>query len=146
MMRLRLTILMIFVFSGHLSAQPYEHAVGIKAGYSSGIVYKFFPDRGGAVEGQALYNKHGFQFTALYGHHFTPYAKRRLYYYAGFGPYAGDWNEAFALGAAICIGSEFVFRQAPLSLGLEWKPMINLYKSFGYAIPDIAMTVKVVLN
>ena len=137
---------MFFVFSGYLSAQPYEHAVGIKAGYSSGVVYKLFLDKGAALEGQALYNKHGFQFTALYEYHFTPYAKRRLYYYAGFGPYGGEWDEEFALGAAVCIGSEFVFRKAPLTMGLEWKPMINLYRIFDYAIPDIAMTVKVVLN
>lgn len=137
---------MIFVFSGYLSAQPYERAVGIKAGYSSGIVYKLFLDNSIALEGQALYNNHGFQFTALYEYHFMPYAKRRLYYYAGFGPHGGEWDEEFALGAAICLGSEFVFRQAPLTLGLEWKPMINLYKSFDYAIPDLAVTVKVVLN
>jgi hypothetical protein len=146
MKRLKPTILLFFIFSGCLSAQPYEHAVGIKAGYSSGIVYKLFPDKSYALEGQALYNNHGFQFTALYEYHFTPYSKKRLYYYGGAGPYAGNWNDEFALGAAICLGSEFVFRQAPLTLGLEWKPMINLYKSFDYAIPDIAVTVKVVLN
>jgi hypothetical protein len=137
---------MVFIFAGYLFAQPYENAVGIKAGYSSGIVYKYFPDKSYALEGQALYNNHGFQFTALYEYHLPPYAKRRLYLYTGFGPHGGEWNDEFALGAAICLGSEFVFRQAPLSLGLEWKPMINLYKSFDYAIPDIAVTVKVVLN
>jgi hypothetical protein len=146
MMRIKVTLLMLFILFGALSGQPYEHAVGIKAGYSSGIVYKLFPDRSFALEGQALYNNHGFQFTALYEYHFMPYAKRRLYYYVGFGPHGGEWDNEFALGAAVCLGTEFVFRQAPLSLGLEWKPMVNLYKRFDYAIPDLAVTVKVVLN
>ena len=49
-----------------LSAQPYEHSVGVRAGYSSGIVYKaFFRHRPTAIEGGLLYNRHGFSLNAL---------------------------------------------------------------------------------
>ena len=129
-----------------VGAQPYEHAIGIKAGYSSGIMYKMYADRNGVLSGQALYNRHGFQFTALYDYQYTPYARKRLYYYAGGGVYAGDWEDEFALGIALSLGGEFVFRKAPLIAGLEWKPMVNLYKSIGYAVPDFALTVKVILQ
>lgn len=146
MIRLRFTLFIFFITTSFVAAQPYEHAVGIKAGYSSGVVYKLFLDKKGALEGQALYNSHGFQFTALYEYQFTPYAKKRLFYFAGVGPHAGNWDEEFALGVALNLGAEFVFWKTPLIMGLEWKPMVNLYKVSGYAIPDIALTVKVVLN
>ncbi|MEX0982752.1 MAG: hypothetical protein WD577_14060 [Bacteroidales bacterium] len=146
MIRLRCILLIFFITTGFLTAQPYEHAVGIKAGYSSGVVYKLFLDKNGVLDGQALYNSHGFQFTALYAYQFTPYAKKRLFYFAGVGPHGGNWDEEFALGVALNLGAEFVFRKAPLVMGLEWKPMVNLYKVSGYAIPDIGIAVKVVLN
>lgn len=146
MIRLRCILFIFFITTGFLIAQPYEHAVGIKAGYSSGVVYKLFLDKNGVLDGQALYNSHGFQLSALYGYQFTPYAKKRLFYFAGLGPYGGNWDEEFALGVALNLGAEFVLRKAPLVMGLEWKPMFNLYKVSDYAIPDIALSVKVVLN
>lgn len=133
-------------FQGTLDAQPYRNAVGVRAGYSSGLTFKHFTDREFMAEGMALFNRDGFQFTALYGYQFTPYAKERLYYYAGGGLHAGNWEEEFALGAAIAVGSEFAFRQAPVIIGLEWKPMINFYRVFDFTIPDIAITFQVSLN
>ncbi len=139
-------LLLFFFISSPGETQPYEHAIGVKAGYSSGIIYKMFADKSRVVSGQALYNNHGFQFTALYEYQFTPYAKKRLYYYMGAGIHAGDWEEAFAAGIAFSLGSEFVFRKAPLTTGLEWKPMINIYRLTEIAVPDIALTVKVILQ
>ena len=148
-MRIKRIVYLLLILSFNtviVVAQPYEHAIGIKAGYSSGVIYKMFADRNGALSGQALYNNHGFQFTALYDYQYTPYARKRLYYYAGGGVYAGNWEEEFALGIALSLGSEFIFRKAPLIAGLQWKPMVNLYKTFDYAVPDIALTVKVILQ
>lgn len=133
-------------FQGILFAQPYKNAVGARAGYSSGITFRHFVDREILVAGLALYNQHGFQFTALYEYQFSPYAKKRLYYYGGAGLHAGNWDEEFALGAAVAVGSEFVFRKAPVIIGLEWKPMINFYRIFDFAIPDLAVTFRVSLD
>jgi len=136
----------MLLFQGVLFAQPYKNAVGVRAGYSSGITFRHSIDREFLAEGLALYNRHGFQFTALYGYQFTPYAKERLYYYGNAGLHIGNWEEDFALGAAIAVGSEFVFRDAPVIIGLEWKPMINIYRILDYGIPDIAVTLRVSLN
>jgi len=126
--------------------EPYRHAAGIRAGYSSGLTYKLFIDRNINIDVQALYNKFGFQLTAMYEYQFSPYGKQRLQYYAGIGPHGGNWDSEPALGAAVVVGLEFVFRKAPVVLGVEWKPAINLYKAFGYAIPDFGVTAKVVLK
>ncbi len=140
-----ISILLLMITVGS-QAQPYRNAVGVKAGFSSGVVFKHFTDKRIALEGQALYNPFGFQFTALYEYQFTPYAKERLYYYAGGGLHSGNWSDEFAVGAALLIGSEFAFRKAPLIIGLEWKPMINFFRIFDYGPADLALTVKVDLN
>ena len=146
--KILLSIVSFLFLLGHpnLIAQAYENAVGVKAGYSSGVVFKHFTDRDFALEGQALYNPLGFQVTVLYEYQFTPHPKERLHYYFGGGIHSGNWENEFALGVAALAGSEYVFRKAPLVLGLEWKPMFNIYKVSDFAIPDIALTVKVTLN
>ncbi len=137
----------LFIITGSLSmAQPYDNSVGVKIGYSTGIVFKHFSDDEFAFEAQALYNNRGFQLSALYEYQFSPHPKERLYYFAGAGLHGGNWENEFALGAALLAGSEYVFRKAPVILGLEWKPMINFYKQTDLVLPDIAVTAKVKLN
>lgn len=146
MKKLLFTGIITLLLQGTLNAQPYRTAVGVRAGYSSGLTFRHFVDREFMAEGMVLYNRHGFQFTGLYGYQFSPYAKERLYYYGGAGLHAGNWEEEFALGAAIAVGSEFAFRKAPVIIGLEWKPMINVYRVFGFSIPDFALTLQVSLH
>jgi len=81
----------------------------------------------------ALFNLTGFQFTALAEYQFSPYDKKRVYYYAGAGPYYGNWDDETAIGAAIVLGAEYVYRQVPLTMGIEWKPLVNLYSNFKLA-------------
>lgn len=146
MKRLLYIGLLWLLCQGTLAAQPYKNAVGVRAGFSSGITFKHYINREFMAEGKALYNRYGFQFNALYGYQFSPYAKERLYYYASGGLHIGNWEEEFALGAAITVGSEFVFRKAPVIIGIEWKPMINVHRVFDFSIPDFAVTLQVPLN
>lgn len=145
MKKLIANLIGIILFAS-LAAQPYENAAGIKAGYSTGIVFKHFANRDFALEAQALYNTHGFQITALYEYQFTPHPKERLQYFVGAGALGGNWDDEFSAGVAAILGTEFIFRKAPLILGLEWKPMLSIYKPLDIAIPDIGLTAKVILN
>ncbi len=141
-----LLIILAVLFSAVLNAQAYKNAAGIRAGYSSGLNYRHLAYRGMLYEGQALFNPTGFQFVALAGFQFTPHDKKRVYYYAGAGPYYGNWDGETAVGVALELGAEYVFRQVPLTMGVEWKPMVNLYKDFNYIIPDFGVTVRLVIN
>lgn len=144
---MRFIIPLLFMgMSAALVAQPYTNAVGVKAGYSSGILFKHFFEDEFSLEGQALYNPKGFQVNGLMAYQFSPYPKERLQYYAGGGVYGGDWDGELAIGLGVVMGSEYVFRNTPLVIGLEWKPSINLFRSFDTALPDIGLTVKVTLN
>lgn len=145
--KLAALIICFSLFAVSIIAQPtYNNAVGVKAGFSSGLLFKHFVQRNNAIDVQALYNQFGFQISSLYDYQFSPYGKERLQYYAGIGPYAGNWSGDFSIGAAALLGSEFIFHNAPVILGLEWKPMLNIYKQFYFAFPDFAMTIKIVLN
>lgn len=128
------------------TAQPYRSAVGIRGGYSSGFTFKYFVERDFALDVQAVYNEHGFQFHGLYDYQFSPYNRERLYYYAGAGAYGGNWQDELALGLAAAAGAEFAFWSAPVSIGLEWRPNLNLYKVFDYALFDFALHFRVMLN
>ena len=146
-------ILFIVLTAASLQAQPYENAAGIRAGYSSGLNFKHITDDNLVIEGDGLYNRHGFQFTGVLAYQFSPYDKKRLYYYVGGGVFGGNWIEDVfvgakeaSVGAALVVGSEYVFREIPLTIGLEWKPMVSIFKTFHYAIPDIGLTVRFVIN
>jgi len=145
-LRVALIVALITLAASGADGQPYTNGVGIRAGYSSGVVFRHFTDKEIALEGQALYNPFGFQITGLFEYQFSPYAKERLYYYAGAGLHSGNWSDEFSVGAAVIAGTEFVFRKAPLVIGLEWKPMINFYRVFDFGPADLAITAKVSLN
>ena len=140
------TCILLFLTTNMHAQSPYSNAVGVRAGYSSGLSFKHFVSSDFALDAMAVYNQHGFQVSLLYAYQFSPYGKERLQYYAGLGPHAGNWSDEFAIGAAALAGAEFIFRKAPLILGMEWKPMINIFKQFDYGLPDFAVTFKVILN
>ncbi|MCF8224863.1 MAG: hypothetical protein K9J30_03175 [Bacteroidales bacterium] len=144
--RILSTVVIAFVVSVTSFGQPYKNAAGIKAGYSSGFVFKHFLNHNFVLDGQALYNARGFQFSAFYGYQFSPYDKERLYYYWGAGAFAGSWENDRSIGIALNAGSEFVFRQAPVAVGVEWKPMFNIYRNMDLGLVDFALTVKVILK
>lgn len=114
-----------------LTAQPYEHSVGVRAGYSSGIVYKaFFRHRPTAIEGGLLYNQHGFNLSALVEYHPEVFRNKRIQVYVGGGVFGGEWDEEFSLGIAGVVGIEYILRDLPLSFSADWKPMLNIFKDF----------------
>lgn len=138
-------IILILVWGSTLciSAQPYEHSVGIRAGYSSGISYKgFFRYKMAAIEASMLYNRHGFNLNALYEYHLEPFRNKRLLVYLGGGAFGGGWENELSLGIAGIAGIEYTVRDLPLNFSLDWKPMLNLYRSFEYDLLDIGISVR----
>jgi hypothetical protein len=135
--------LMICGSSMHLSAQPYEHSVGIRAGYSSGISYKgFLLHRMSAIEASILYNRHGFSLNGLYEYHLEPFRNKRLLVYLGGGAFGGSWNEEFSLGIAGLAGIEYTLRDLPLNFSADWKPMLNVYRDFEHDLLDFGVSIR----
>ncbi len=143
----RRILLIIFSLSaalnGQLCAQPYEHAGGIRAGLSSGISYKgFFRYQMNAIEADVLYNRNGFNLTALYEHHLETFRNKRLLVYLGGGAFGGTWKEELSLGVTAVAGIEYQLRDVPLSLGADWKPMVNVYRVFDNEWADFGIAIR----
>lgn len=127
--RLSVALLLSLLLHGRLAAQPYEHAAGIRAGYSSGITYKgFFRHTDNAVEADFYYNNHGLNIAAFYSWNFSLSAKDRFFFYTGPGLMGGQWDEAISLGICAQAGLMYVPRKVPLDFSLGWRPLFNLYK------------------
>lgn len=141
---MRITLFILFiVFSASLAGQPYEHSLGVRAGYSSGITYKgFFRHQMTAIEAEVLYNRHGFNVTALYEHHLEPFHGKRLMVYMGGGAFGGNWDAELSLGGAAVAGMEYVIRDLPLSFSIDWKPMINAYRLFEVDLLDFGISIR----
>ena len=124
-----LAAILVTLHQGELTAQPYKHSGGIRAGYSSGLSYKgFLLHRMSAFQVDFLYNKHGFNLGALYEYHLEPFQKNsRTFIYLGGGVLGGDWDDAFFIGLAAVSGIEYTIRDIPLNFSLDWKPTINLF-------------------
>lgn len=132
-MRILYILIMLLYIPGSLtlSAQPYEHSLGVRAGYSSGIIYKgFFRHRMTSVEAEALYNRHGLNISALYEFHAKPFRSQQWFIYAGGGLFGGNWENDISMGVLAVGGIEYVVRDLPLSFSIDWKPMMNIYRKF----------------
>jgi hypothetical protein len=126
-----------------LKAQPYEHSVGVRAGYSSGIVYKgFFLHRMSAIGVDLLYNRNGFNISAMYEMHWEIDRRGRWLAYAGGGFFGGNWDEKISSGLCGVVGVEYIVRDLPLNFGVDWKPLLNLYREFNNDLLDFGITIR----
>ncbi len=135
--------ILILLLSSSMAGQPYEHSVGIRAGYSSGITYKgFFRHQMAAIEGDILYNRHGFNVSALYEHHIEPFQHRRWLVYLGGGAFGGNWDGGLSAGLAVVAGIEYNVRDLPLNFSVDWKPMMNIYELFEIDLLDFGVSIR----
>ncbi len=138
-----LIVIWILLLASSMSGQPYEHSLGIRAGYSSGITYKgFLRHQMAAIEADILYNSHGFNITGLYEYHLEPLHDRRWLIYFGGGAFGGNWEGEFSTGLSAVSGIEFNVRDLPLNFSLDWKPMMNVYKLFEIDLLDFGVSIR----
>jgi len=135
-------IVSFFFFSDALNGQGYNHSAGIRAGFSSGIVYKGFirNNHAGAVE--ALYNRNGINISVLYQVHTAPFYNKRWLIYFGGGAFSGKWEELFSLGIIATTGIEYIMRDLPLVFSLDWKPMFNIIRITGFEVLDFGLSIR----
>jgi hypothetical protein len=127
----------------HAAAQPYEHAGGVRAGYSSGVTYKgFFLHRMSAVEAGLFYSQHGLHISLIYEWHTEPFRNSRWLFFLGGGIYGGKWERDIASGLTGAGGIEYTMRELPLNFGFDWRPIWNIYEEFTYDLLDFGVTIR----
>ncbi len=139
--------ILILTWSSSMSAQPYNHSVGVRAGYSSGITYKgFFRHQMAAIEADVLYNRHGFNVSGLYEYHLEPFQNRRFLVYFGGGAFGGNWEGELSAGLTAIAGLEYNMRDLPLNFSIDWKPMLNAFRLFEIDLLDFGVSIRYHFN
>ena len=152
----RITILILSCISLTGSSQDYDTGIGIRGGvFAWGLTVKHFitTDAAGELLLTSRYN--GINATALYEQHLPVFDTGGFYFFYGGGLHFGLWNKDQHLflkdakaysGIDGIIGLEYVLVDIPLSIGLDWKPGINVISDFGFFIDEIALSIRYVFD
>ena len=163
----RFLVLTFLILPGlFLAAQDYNKSIGIRGGLSSGFEYRFFTDDANSIKFLLGINNEGddrgFRLHALKEfHHYQLFTfTDQLVFFWGAGIHAGfeswdkvhyrdgtswyDTRTALVVGLDGLAGLEYVFYEAPISVGLEVKPFIDVlgHEMFRLQPFDFAFTIK----
>ena len=137
MRRFVLTVMLAGALVMLSNAQDYNTGIGLRVGSGTGFTIKHFMNDRSAIEGMLLTRWHGFDITGLYEKHAMAFDTDRLQWFYGFGAHLGfyngdntEWGEPGStytvLGVDGIIGIEYSFPEAPINIGLDMKPALNL--------------------
>lgn len=132
-------------------SQDYLNSVGVRGGLSSGLTFKRFLSTTDAAEGILTMRWGGFNVTGLYERHTDPFDVDRLYFVYGAGAHIGFWdgdynpwfddnNSYTVLGIDGIVGLEYVLREIPFNVSLDWKPGFNLIGSTNFWGDELALS------
>ena len=154
MKRRTITILLFFLLVSvfTLKAQDYHSGLGLRASVSPGISFKHFFTTNMAGEGILTVRWGGFNATGLAEWHLPVFDTEGFYFFYGGGAHLGVWDSgkdyygssdgstSLFLGVDGIIGLEYAFQDIPLSIGLDWKPGMNIISDFGFFFDDLALS------
>lgn len=135
MRKIVLTLLLSVGIVVLVNAQDYKTGIGIRGGPFTGLTIKHFVSEKAAFEGLLQTRWSGFDVTGLYEiHNSSAFNVDRLNWYYGFGAHIGSYDAKYApwgttgsvIGIDGIIGIEYNFSEAPINIGLDWKPAFNL--------------------
>jgi hypothetical protein len=145
---------------GTLSAQPYDHSLGVRGGFQQGLTWKHFRTEETAIDlivGHRVFirNSRSFRITGLYLIHVPALDVNNLYWYYGGGAHIGSYgseNQIFigeSVGGIIAgvdgaLGMEYIIGEIPFNAGIDLKPSLTFYdEGIHWAgIFDLALSVR----
>lgn len=141
------------------TAQQYQTGIGLRMGAASGFSVKHFVDRNKAIEGILGLRYNGFIVTGMLEKQQPAFDVSRLDWYYGAGAHIGFWSsdrndnpffddedQMLVLGIDGIVGLEYVIREIPLSVSLDWKPIFNVIGHFGPRFDYAGFTVRYTLG
>ncbi len=164
-----LLALMVIALAPQATAQNYKNALGVRVGSPFGITYKhLFNERSGLEMIFGARGRSG-EVIGLYEYHIYPAKKAPefdLYFgggaHVGFygsrvrgrdrGPFWGGnpyWarDEAyFGVGLDAIVGCSYTFKNAPVNLGIDYKPAFSALRYIGFIRGDLAISVRFILD
>jgi hypothetical protein len=140
-----LTAVLFFLFARSTFAQSYQTGVGARLGYYNGFTVKHFVNKINAVEGLLSFRWSGIIVTGLYEWQKPVTGVENLDWQIGGGAHLGfvngnDYSDTYyhhhyndnftVIGVDFILGLEYTFKEAPFTLGLDWKPAVNFTGGF----------------
>lgn len=135
--------------------RDYRTGIGFRAGPLAGLSVKQFISNKNAIE--VIYSSkwQGTIFEGLFEVHNDLFKSKSFNVYYGGGTHFGHWkqNEAnhpwfsnegnhSSWGIDGILGIEHRFKDAPISVSMDWKPMLNLIEYSGFWMNDIGLTIR----
>jgi len=152
MRKITLTLVLAISIVVVASAQDYKTGIGLRGGFSQGLTIKHFLGEKAAVEGLFTTRWRGFEITGLYEIHNTAFEVDHLKWYYGAGAHIGFWdgNSSWGtpgtaytvVGIDGILGIEYSFSEAPINIGLDWKPAINFIGYSGFWADGGALSIR----
>lgn len=154
------------------NAQAYKNAIGIRFGSPFGFTWKHLFTEKHGLELIAGARGRSFEVVGLYEYHIYPAKRAPefdLYFgggahvgfyggygdrYYGSGPKPKDrkfWNGRpywayddpyVGVGLDAIIGCSYTFKNAPINLGIDYKPAVSLTKYYGFLRGDAAISLR----
>lgn len=163
---LKLALFLVLLSATPLLAQNYKTGIGLRGGYVSGLTLKHFVNSNSAVEGIVSPRWGGVLVTGLYERHATAFQVQQLQYYGGIGAHLGFWghdnhhdhhpwfdddhhhhdDQHVIFGADFILGLEYSFQEIPFSIGIDWKPGLNLVGHQGFWFSDVAFNLRFLIS
>jgi hypothetical protein len=136
-------------------SQDYNTGIGLRGGFYNGLTIKHFISTKTALEGLISSRWRGFELTGLFEVHHPIADAERLKWYIGFGAHVGFWNGDYTysywgaqgrnytvVGIDGILGLEYSFREVPINLGLDWKPVFNFVGYSGFWADGGALSIR----
>jgi len=155
MKKIVITFLIVFGFVSVSMAQDYKTGVGLRGGFESGLTIKHFTHEKSAYEFILASRWRGIEITGLYEVHNQAFDVERLKWFIGFGGHIGFWNGDYThsywgepgtsyavAGIDGILGIEYSFSEAPINIGLDWKPAFNFVGYSGFWADGGALSIR----
>ena len=153
MRKLLLTCIIALGLVSISRAQDYNTGLGLRVGIYNGLTAKHFLGTKSALEGIVSTRWKGIGITGLYELHNSLFNADRLKWYVGVGAHVGFYNGDNAewgspgtkyavIGLDGILGLEFSFRNIPISLDLDWKPVFNIWGYQGVWADELAIAMR----
>jgi hypothetical protein len=154
MKKIIITCLFLFFLVSMSNAQDYKTGIGARLGFDQGLTVKHFIGEKPALEFLLATRWRGFELTGLYEVHNTAFNTDGLKWYYGAGAHIGFWNgnytrgwgdpgtDYIVIGIDGILGLEYSFADAPINIGLDWKPAFNFTGYTGFWADQGALSIR----
>lgn len=152
-------ITLCMFFSISMFSQNYHTGIGVRGGFGYGVTVKHFVGPSSALEGIVSNRWGGLLVTGLYEKHANAFDVRGLNWFYGAGGHIGFWNGKYdnhpwfddnepytVIGLDGIIGIEYDIQEIPFSVGVDWKPAINLVGYSGFLGNSGALSVRYLIR